>query len=517
MFEELKDFYPTPNNLIKKMLEKIKIEELYYILEPSAGSGTIIDYYKEYYKSHNRRYRRNDIDVNDYVKFDAIEIDDNLTSMLRGKNINVVDRDFLTFEPSRFYDLIIANYPFSQGCEHALKSIKIQERIGGQLLFIINAETLLNPYSNNRKELSQKLIEYNADIEYIDNAFSDSQRSTDVKVALVYISVPMQDTTTMFERGFMRDNPDIKFDGFQSLIPNMNKLDSLIFECDLIKKSVIELYKEKRKIDDMLEGMKLKAKISICNDNCNAKNLTINEFINSTNLEYWQKFIDNADFKNRLPSKLRDNFTYNMEKQKDISFNKENVKYFYEQLMESIPKSYEETVKSVFESITSKYCYSNTDFNKSIHYYNGWCANQGMKINKKCIIKCSHEYLYRLPDDLNDLNIIFENISGIKDNINEGRRIKDAIVNCEKKIETKFFIMDSYKKQTLHITFKNQEYLNQFNIMAGKGSNALPPDFGEKPYEDMTEEEKVLVEELGIKPFEYIKLSGGKDYLRLTE
>jgi len=45
----------------------------------------------------------------------------------------------------------------------------------------------------------------------------------------------------------------------------------------------------------------------------------------------------------------------------------------------------------------------------------------------------------------------------------------------------------------------------------------LPSDFGKKAYEDMSEKEKEVVISFGIEPEEYNKLSGGNDYLRLTE
>jgi len=365
------------------------------------------------------------------------------------------------------------------------------------------------------------LEKYNSDIEYIQNAFSEAERQTDVETAMIYINVPMTNDETIFEREFKRDFKDINFTSFQALVPNMNKLETLIFECDLIKKSTIELFKEKFKIEKMLEGMNLKSKIQICDDCCKPNVLSINSFINKINLEYWQKFIDETDFKNRLPSKLKNNFTYNMEKQENITFNMDNVKYFYDELVKSIPQSYEETVAKLFDDLTYKYVYTDSAWNKTIHYYSGWKTNKCYKIDKRCIIKCSHGYLYSLPDELTDLNIIFENISGIKDNINDykdGKRDKilKAIERCEKNIETEFFTLDSYKKGTLHITFKNQEYLDQFNILANKGKNWLPSDFGQKSYENMTEEEQVLVENFGITVEQYMRYTKQKDYLRLT-
>lgn len=504
-----KNYYPTPEDLIKRMMTKIDTRLIQYILEPSAGKGNIIDYYKKYYKARNHRYMGYDRKIEDYITFDAIEIDQHLSNLLRGKDINVIWNDFLDFEPQRFYDLIIMNPPFDRGVEHLLKAIKIQERIGGQILCILNAETIKNTYSNNRKELKYLLERCNADIEYIENAFVEAERTTDVEIALIHMNIPMKSNETMFEREFKRDNPDIEFKDFQSLVVNRSKLENLIFECDMIKNSGIELFKEKLKIEKLLNGMGLDSQITICDKAYGHKVLSINEFINKINLEYWNKFINETDFKKRLPSKLRNNFTYNMEKQKDISFNLENVKYFYEELIKAIPQSYEETVAKVFDDITSRHYYSDREWEKNIYGYSGWKSNNGMKINKKCIIRCyNNGFMYELPDILLDLNIIFENISGEKDDLyKNNNEILNRVKQYGKKIETKFFILDIYKKGTMHITFKNQDYLNQFNILAGKGKKWLPDSFGKKSYPDMTEEEKNLVKEFGLTIDEYEKLS----------
>lgn len=520
MFKENPNYYPTPYNLARRMFEKLEMLKIKYILEPSAGSAHLIEHYKKYYEIHHSRYMGYNKKVDDYIKFDAIEIDPNLNSLLRGKGINVVWDDFLTFESNRFYDLVLANFPFDRGADHFLKSIEIQQRIGGQILGIINAETIKNPYSNKRKELITLLEKYNADIEYVENAFVDSERQTAVEVAIIHVSIPMQDDETMFEREFKRDNPEINFKDMQSLVVNRNKLEQLIFECEAIKKAGIELFKEKMKIESLLKGMSLKSGLKICNDNCQPKELSINDFINNINFEYWQKFIEETDFKKRLPSKLRNNFTYNMEKQKDITFNMENVRYFYEELIRSIPKSYEETVAQVFDSITSKHYYSEREWEKNIYCYSGWKSNNGFKINSKCIIPCyNNGWMYSLPDILTDLNIVFENIGGEKDDLHKNNNeLLNRIKKYDKKIETTFFILDAYKKNTLHVTFKNKDYLRLFNVLAGKGKNALPPDFGQKSYQDMDAHEKNLVKEFGLTVEDYIKLSssaGRKDYLRL--
>ena len=518
-----KNFYPTPKKTVDKMLNKIGKKARYairYILEPSAGKGDIIDNYLEFYKIHN--HIRKDINyknISDYVKIDAIEINDDLSNMLKGKGVNVIYDDFLKFKPDRYYDLILMNPPFDNGVEHLLKAIRIQERIGGEIVCILNAESLKNTYSNNRKYLKDILEKYNADIEYIQNAFSDAERQTDVEIALIHIDIPMLDNMTMFEKEFKQEYPDIRYNSFQEITSRRNKLEALAFECELIKKSGEKLFQEKLKIKKLLKGMNLKLDLKITNNRTQRSNeLSINDFVDDINKEYWEKFIDETDLLNRVPSKLKENFQYNIiENQKNISFNLENARYFYDQLIKAIPKTYEESVSDIFDLITKKYHYSDTAWNKNIHYYNGWKTNKSYKISKKAIIQTYGKSV--IPSELHDLNIIFNNISGEKYSLgrNYDGEINKRIINSEKKIDTEHFLLDSYKKGTLHITFKNQEHLDQFNILASKGKKWLPSDFGNKSYSDMSTEEKQLLIGLQITPEQYQGYTSRKDYLRLTE
>lgn len=533
MFDRVPDFYPTPYNLIERMIDKIYKKDSNYvaphrkftILEPSAGMGHIVEGFKKYYEkefSYTMRYYRSEKEkekyLNDHLKFDVVEIEQGLSDILRGKGLNVIWDNFLTLDPPKFYDIIIANFPFSDGCDHLLKAINIQERIGGEIVCLINSMTVKNLCFNNRKLLMEKLEMYNADIEYIQHAFLDAHRKTDVEVALIYIEIPMKDKTTMFEKEFNKENVEIKFENIQQLVPNMSKIERLVFEYDMIKKNGIELFKEEMRINLLLDGVGLKSSISLCNKSSRPEAIGVNKFIEDLNLQYWQKFIDETNLRGKLPTKLRNNFTYNMEHRKDIAFTTQNAYYFYEELTKSIPISYEETVAEVFNKITSQHYYSDREWEKNIYGYNGWKSNNGFKINKKAIMGCYLDtYSYSLPETLLDLMLIFENISGIKNNY-DYRELTEQIKRAEKKIELASITIDAYKKGTIHVTFNNKDHLEIFNILAGKGNKTLPPDFCEKPYQDMNEDEKRIVKDFGINTEQYNMLlakAGRKDYLRL--
>jgi hypothetical protein len=525
MFTNNDQFYPTPKELVFKMLDKLdeeqyKLAGIKHILEPNCGKGDIVQAYKEYFNNKYKTRGWSSRDADKELEFEVIEFDENLNSLLRGQNYNVVWDDFLSFDPPRFYDLIIMNPPFIDGDKHLMKAIQIQERVGGRILCLLNAETLKNPYTNTRKHLLKSIEKYNGFIEYIDNAFSDAERKTDVETAFIFIDVPMINMETMFEKEFKQDNPDLHVDNLQSLMPNMNKLEKLVFEYNMLKNATIELYKEKYRVDNLLKGFGIEPFVTI-NETGYTKeqSLPLNEFVDKINLKFWNKFITETDFKNKLPSKLRDTFNYNMEKQKNVAFTIENLRYFTEELMKAIPKSYEETCASVFDECTRKHCYSDASWNSNIHMYNGWKTNSAYKVNKKVIIPCYYSWsLYNVPDVLKDLNIIFNNISGSNYSIDTNEICK-AIERAEKNIETEHFLLDSYKKGTIHIKFKNQSHLNVFNILAGKGKMWLPDDFMCKSYDNMTKEEKDLVSEFGLTPTEYNNLSlvaTPNKYLRLN-
>ena len=58
---------------------------------------------------------------------------------------------------------------------------------------ILNAETLRNPYTKERKLLVRKLEEAGAVTEYFRSAFSRAEVPTDVEAAVVKVSIPQRE------------------------------------------------------------------------------------------------------------------------------------------------------------------------------------------------------------------------------------------------------------------------------------------------------------------------------------
>lgn len=209
------DFYPTPTEFLCEITDGLEWSKIQHVLEPSAGRGNIAEFVRGQKKivlSNGFSYERDrEIDV------DCIEIEPELQSILAGKNFRVVHDDFLTFSTFKHYDLVFMNPPFSQGAKHLLKAIEVQKFSGGAIICILNAETIRNAYTNERKVLERELEALKAEITFHAGAFSNAENPTDVEVAVVKVVIPEADTENpIFEelrksgKGFEQigDEPD---------------------------------------------------------------------------------------------------------------------------------------------------------------------------------------------------------------------------------------------------------------------------------------------------------------------
>lgn len=117
-------------------------------------------------------------------------------------------------------------------------------------------------------------------------------------------------------------------------------------------------------------------------------------------------------------------------------------------------------------------------------------------------------YSYTISHKFTDMEKAFNYLAGCPGaDIHLGRILQVAENNQQtKNIPCKYFDLTFYKKGTVHITFKDMELLKKLNIFGGKGKNMLPPRYGKVPYEDMTTEEKAVVNEFDGGAEEYMKV-----------
>lgn len=518
MFTSNPDFYPTPDHLINKMVYGLDFNYIHSILEPSTGNGKIVDKLKAIEKpaySYNSKKYNFDID--------CIENDNNLRSILKDKNYRLVYNDFLTYETMKEYDLIIMNPPFSNGVKHLLKALEMQERNGGAIICLLNAETLKNDFSNDRKLLNRKLKEYNATIEYLQDTFTDAERKTDVEIALIKVKLPeVKRDSFIFDElrksQEQREQEEIE----QTAVVENNFFKSIVNQYQLEVEAGIKLIKEYKamsryilsefaKDEETGETVQkgsciLKLDLSSYHDGYKS-NLTINGYIKEVRKKYWKALFNNKEFVGKLTDNLRQDFYNRLEDLSNYDFSIYNIFELKIEMSKKVVKGIEETIISLFDELSHKHYWDKIQ-SSNIHYYNGWKTNSSYKINKKVIIPLSaydsysgrfqpSRYPSKAIDKLSDIEKCFNYLDG---GLTEAINIKEALEFAEeyqetKDIQLKYFTVTFYKKGTCHITFNNDELLKKFNIYGSQKKGWLPNSYGKQSYKDMTKEEKQVINE----------------------
>lgn len=534
MFKDNKDFYPTPEAIINKMLYDIDFRMIQSILEPSAGSGNIVEAIKKKEKFYSSAYNKVNYDI------DCIEADQNLQHILKGKNFRVVYNDFLTYDTMKEYDLIVMNPPFSNGCKHLLKALEMQQRNGGAVVCLLNAETLKNPCTNDRQYLQRKLTEYNAKVEFIQDAFMDAERKTAVEIALIKVKLPdvqrdsfiLDELRKAQEQREVEENDSyylVEGDFFKAIV-SQYKMEveagiKLIKEYNAMKPFILSEFGKDKETGETIQrgGCILSLDLATNRDKYNNK-LSVNEYIKAVRGKYWKALFDNPKFVGQLTNNLQQDFYNKVEELKDYDFSLYNIYTLKIDMQKKVVKGIEDTIISLFEEFSNKYHYLD-ETSKNIHYYNGWKTNKAWIINKKVIIPLNaydtyytdrfRPTHYDIVKKLQDIEKCFNYLDG---GLTEAVDLEESLKFAEeygetKDIQLKYFTVTFYKKGTCHIVFNDDELLKKFNIFGSQHKGWLPPSYGKKSYKDMTAEEKAVVNEFeGEKGYSKV-MSNRKYYL----
>jgi hypothetical protein len=531
MFKEnifnIDGYYPTPKKLINKILEGLDFRtNIHTVLEPSAGDGNIAEVVLERmksvrYNSYSRNEKKYDID--------CIEINSELSYILKGKGFRVVHDDFLTYDTYKKYDLIIMNPDFEQGDKHLLKALSLIEH-GGTVICILNANTIKNPYSNTRKDLVRKLNDYNASVEYLQEEFTQAERRTNVEIAVVRVTIENKNRESIIlnklkqEEQFKQQNGNnnklIEGDFINGIIQQYNfeiKAGvNLINEYNNLQPLTLKSFKKDNYTSNILnlsiDGSKYDK--SIGNDNL------VNAYIKKVRYKYWEALFNNEQFTSLLTTNLLYEYRQKITDMQDYDFSYYNIKEIQKQMNINMIKSVEDTILNLFEEFSHKYHWHD-ETSKNIRYFNGWKTNSSYKINKRVITVLSAyssitgrlDYTYKFYEKLKDIEHVFNYLDGGKTEESDLKEILNKAQNERKtkNIITKYFSINTFKKGTTHLTFLDEELLQKFNIFGSMKKNWLPNGFGKCNYNDMTEEEKKVVNEFCGKD-EYNKIVKDKDY-----
>ena len=580
-------FYPTPPNLVERMMSKVDLNKVSYVLEPSAGKGDIIDGFRKYIKDRTKSYNlrqktkgkraeteffktedecisyvnakfgtefttikefnkyfcdladKNDdeeieccIDsydsdlTNKVFEIEAVEIDTSLQAILKDKKIKIAGNDFAEYNPCCRYDLIMMNPPFQDGDKHLLKALKLIEN-GGQCVCILNAETLKNPYSDSRIYLANLLEKYEADIEYIENAFSDAENTTDVEIALVYVDIPTKEIELdVFKNLVMGEEYKCDYEDYNDTqLATDDIIGNFVKQYEFEAKAgakVIDTFYSMQKYIPNTDGGHSMISLSVlgCSDDMDMKSTKfnpVNTYIRLLRDKYWSLLFQSKEMSRLLTQTARDKYLYKIREFRDYDFTFSNIKQLQIELVSHLSTNIDDAILKQFDNFTYK---NSMDNASNVHYFTGWKTNDAFMINSKVIVPMWGIYgnrygsswsLCKASDFLEELEKIFVYLDGGK---TEGADISSILYGYNysnkyngEKIQSKYFDVEFKKKGTVHIWFTNAELLKKFNIFGCQKHGWLPNSYGRKRYKDMSKEEQEV-----IKSFE-----GEKSYEKTVE
>ena len=548
-YKALTEFYPTPPELIARMLNGTDLNEVKTILEPSAGKGDIALFvalamyriandnylWRRYYvkenltKEETQKKIIEDMmthDLNDpdhyHLKYlediDCIELDPTLRTILQSKECRVVDDDFLKFSGEKHYDLIIMNPPFSNGDEHLIHALDIAERTGSRIVCLLNAETIRNPYTNLRKELLKRLENLGADYEYVQDAFKKSERKTDVEIVIVRVDVP----SPFARRSRIWEELDEAQEEEFEAPENVQELVT----GDVCRQAV-QMYKKELEAGRRLiaEYLALKPYLTssfeteetpsyqkgctlILQTDSKHGGLDWNDFVASVRYKYWYELLHKPVFLGNLTSNVRDEYFSDIKEFAKREFSLSNIYKVKIEILKRTAQGIEDKIVDIFEELSYK---NSMESQGNIHLFSGWKSNSAFRINPKVVVpwmgcwdSAFNKFRYETYSYNRNLFSLLSDIEKCLDFLDGGENDNDRDIATwlrhyeseqqTKKLHFKYFDIDVFKKGTVHIRFTDLNALKKLNIYGCLHKGWLPPTYGKKAYSAMDEESRAVVD-----------------------
>ena len=519
-----RQFYPTPPELVEKMLEIGQVKhEVKSILEPSAGKGDMIQGYIDHFNADRNAWNyHHDLNIKN-MDVDCVEIDPDLQSVLRGKGFRVVHDDFLTFHTYKSYDLILMNPPFAQGAEHLLKALEIM-RYGGKIICVLNAETILNPFSYARKQLAKKIEEHSATIEFVSNAFTHAERQTEAQIAIVYFNLPVTKSDSTILEGMKKaeEHADTSPLREHMDLAQADFIEAIINRFNYEARCGIKLIEEYSAVEELLkQGGNSEAAMSLTFGSYNTlENVSVNNFMFRLRKKFWNMLFASPQFVQQMTTNLRNDLYRRLNEFAQYEFSAYNIYHLALEMNNKVNGGIRDTIIKLFDDWTHKYHYDENSQNR--WYYDGWKTNDAFAVNKRVIIPMYGFYSiysdsafgYEAIEKLEDIQKVFDYLDAGRTDPYE---IRTAMEEAKKKNQTrnitcKYFKVSLYKKGTAHIEFTNQEVLDKFNIFAAMEKKWLPPSFGKKHYKEMDKEEQAVIDSFSGGEQEYEKVVKDAEY-----
>lgn len=509
------DFYPTPQDVIFTMLEGVNIHDK-IILEPSAGKGDIIDYL-------------NDNGAKE-VLFCEIEKDLQTISQQKAKFLKP---DFLQVQSSDIshIDLIVMNPPFSKDTEHILHAFNIAPP-GCKIIALCNAQTVLNPCYQSRKELKLNIDTFGS-FQNLGSCFENAERSTGVEVGLIILNKAGAEYSTEFEGFFLEDEEEPQGDGIMSYNVVRDLVNRYVESIKIFDRQL----EEAQKMNQLTSGyFKVEIGLNITNEKAP---ITRADFKKEMQKSGWNFIFDKMNMQKYATSQLRDDINKFVEQQTQIPFTMRNIYKMLELVVGTTEQRMDKAILEVFDKVTMHYHenrYNVEGWKTNSHYLLnqrfifprvvevGWkgkvapctwanfehiedlvkaiCFITGDNYDNKIDLRNFINYAYKVK--VNDNYLGYDSYFGYtefdkasrycQNRIDEGKKaeIEASKIEFGQWIDWGYFRIKPFKKGTMHFEFKDRELWARFNQRVAKIKGY--PLF-EKAPDKRTERQKVKAEQ----------------------
>lgn len=487
MFDD--EFFPTPAVIAAKMIShywtgdggkdyRSGKRSIKAVLDPSAGKGDLLDWFKTAYEKVNYSSR--------YCgpKLYAVELNTELSSILQTKGHRLLGKDFLSYKPENSFDLIVMNPPFSEGVKHLLHAWDILKE--GDIVCLLNAETIRNPYTVERKLLA-RIIEDHGEVEYLGPCFAEAERPTDVHVAMVRLKKPasQEPSELDFEFSFPKEEgyPDFEDDQVGTAVMRPDQMGAFIRRYDLMRKAFVDLLKAQQAIIFYGQGVLDPDQVmSLVENACSPrryaradKEQAYENFSDGLRMKFWEQALGMLGIEKLLTAKMRENFRKYIEQQGSVALTKPNIYEVMQTLVLNSKNILDSAVVAVFDIFTSYHKCNRI-------YLEGWKTNARWKVGRKAILPnfVSRSFgwsfsMYR-SDEYRDIDKAMCHLAGkrVEDVVTIEQALKTEWKGEDRgKCESEFFKLRYYLKGTLHLEFKDPDLWEKFNQVATAGKNWL--------------------------------------------
>lgn len=464
------DFFPTPIEVIDRMLMDTDVMGK-YVLEPSAGSGNIVD-------ALTRRGA---------AQVAACEIDDRLRKVLSGK-CDIIAHDFMTLtsEQVSHIDLIIMNPPFSKADDHILHAYDIAPE-GCKIISLCNKSMLERGYyaSRKRSQIMELVTSYGM-VEDYGRCFSKADRDTDCEISCVTIWKPKTGVSE-FEDYFSDLTPD-EGGSTEGVMPYNAIRDIVNRYVEAVKRfdAVMEANKGINELTSVFDSNQITFGASWTNRDQHYGVITRDMFKKELQKAAWKLVFDKMDMERYVTKSVREDINRYVERQVNAPFTMSNIFRMLTMIAGTHENRMHKTLLEAFDKICSFSADNSTAGEK-------WRTNSDYMVNKRFIVPYmtstdtwyGHDGEVHLntrgyADDIEDViralcyitGTPYERTCQLKTFVRENAVPWGQWTNMGKSVDgehiTGFFKIRGYKKGTMHFEFLDENVWRRFNEEVAK-------------------------------------------------